>query len=385
VFSSNYATPKEELLMKKWILVIASCLLLQAIYVYGQVDSRMVVISHTRGALGTQSSLVVSIELNTNYAYNIYKYKITFNIGAGLNALRDAEPTYDHYKFNTAHYSKAATRSSANITFEYNYTGSTPVTLTVDSWDEVARATITYTETAGRYTTFSWDGYSVSWNLPPPIPCDGTTDPMPDYLVDLSLPVEMSRMTAEYTYEQGAIINWTTQSELNTEAFMVYRSEADGSGLELVSNEMIPGQGISSSAFNYQIIDPNVSWNSSYQYFIKEVTSDQKAIDVYYGPINLQTGKAPKDFVLHNNFPNPFNPSTMITYEILEGGMVDLSIYNLLGQKVKTLVNEIKPAGIYPVAWSGVDDRGKIVPTGVYLYKITAPEGSEVRKMMKVE
>jgi hypothetical protein len=48
-------------------------------------------------------------------------------------------------------------------------------------------------------------------------------------------------------------------------------------------------------------------------------------------------------------------------------------------------VNEIKPAGIYPVAWSGTDDRGRIVPTGVYLYKITAPEGSEVRKMMKVE
>ncbi len=105
----------------------------------------------------------------------------------------------------------------------------------------------------------------------------------------------------------------------------------------------------------------------------------------YYGPFVVQTGKAPSAFQLSQNYPNPFNPSTTISFEITEPGHVTLTIFNLLGKEVKTLLDEEKPAGIYQVQWDGKDALGKEAPSGIYFYRIAAGEKSEIRKMTKIK
>ncbi len=83
------------------------------------------------------------------------------------------------------------------------------------------------------------------------------------------------------------------------------------------------------------------------------------------------------NFVLKQNYPNPFNPSTVIGYEISASGKVVLDVFNILGQKVATLVNENKPAGVYEVRFSAAE-----LPGGVYIYRLQFGNNSSVRKMV---
>ncbi len=85
---------------------------------------------------------------------------------------------------------------------------------------------------------------------------------------------------------------------------------------------------------------------------------------------------------LLQNHPNPFNPKTQINYQLPEAAHVKLEIYNLLGQRICTLLNEEKPAGSHSVRWDGRDDFGAAVSSGVYLYQLTAGRFCETRKMV---
>jgi hypothetical protein len=90
----------------------------------------------------------------------------------------------------------------------------------------------------------------------------------------------------------------------------------------------------------------------------------------------------PTVFELSQNSPNPFNPDTEISYDLPEAADVELDIYNILGQKVITLVNEHKDAGSYKVVWGGVDSYGSPVASGVYFYRINAGEFKDIKKMV---
>jgi hypothetical protein len=98
--------------------------------------------------------------------------------------------------------------------------------------------------------------------------------------------------------------------------------------------------------------------------------------------IGPEVSNLPREYYLAQNYPNPFNPTTMIHYELPRGSGVNLSIYNLLGQKVKTLVEGWKPAGRYDVAWQGDNDLGARVSSGVYIYRIDAGEYRRSLKML---
>jgi len=87
-------------------------------------------------------------------------------------------------------------------------------------------------------------------------------------------------------------------------------------------------------------------------------------------------------FRLIGNYPNPFNPVTTIKYEVEKAGRVELTIYNLLGQKIRTLVNKQQPAGQYQVKWNGHNDRGRPLPSGVYLYRLRTEGFDQTQKMI---
>jgi len=90
----------------------------------------------------------------------------------------------------------------------------------------------------------------------------------------------------------------------------------------------------------------------------------------------------PDHFALHDNYPNPFNPSTAIQYDLPKASDVTLTVYNLLGSKVATLVNSHQEAGTHTVQWTGKNQQGYSVSTGVYFYRITAGDFSNTRKMI---
>jgi hypothetical protein len=90
----------------------------------------------------------------------------------------------------------------------------------------------------------------------------------------------------------------------------------------------------------------------------------------------------PDNFALHNNYPNPFNPSTRIRYDIPEDGIVSLTIYDLAGRKVRELVNKSQNAGYHLAVWDGTNDFGQSLSTGVYIYQIRSGSFVQSKKML---
>ncbi|MDW7679786.1 MAG: T9SS type A sorting domain-containing protein, partial [bacterium] len=90
----------------------------------------------------------------------------------------------------------------------------------------------------------------------------------------------------------------------------------------------------------------------------------------------------PTELTLFQNYPNPFNPDTEIRYQLSEMTHVKLEIYNLLGQRIRTLVDWEKTAGSHMVRWDGRDAFGARVSSGVYLYRLTAGRFCQTRKMV---
>jgi hypothetical protein len=115
---------------------------------------------------------------------------------------------------------------------------------------------------------------------------------------------------------------------------------------------------------------------------------DQPQVEVVYQEFDLTpyTGIAnrtylPDEFNLAQNYPNPFNPTTTISYTV-PNGKVTLDIYNVLGQKVNTLVNSRQVEGSYDVVWDGTNFSGKSVASGIYFYKLKSVAGVKTKKML---
>jgi flagellar hook assembly protein FlgD len=99
---------------------------------------------------------------------------------------------------------------------------------------------------------------------------------------------------------------------------------------------------------------------------------------------DIQTDKPqiPERFEIAQNYPNPFNPSTTFSYSIPTNSHVTIEIFNILGQRVRTLIDEPRAAGVYEISWDGDDSDGRGVSSGVYLYRFRAGDFAETRKML---
>jgi hypothetical protein len=103
---------------------------------------------------------------------------------------------------------------------------------------------------------------------------------------------------------------------------------------------------------------------------------------VYLKPSDQNTQEVPVVTALSGNYPNPFNPETIIRYSVLNQSKVSLDIFNVKGQKIKTLVNETEAAGFYSSIWDGKDENGHLVSSGVYFYRLNADKKSLTKKMI---
>ena len=93
----------------------------------------------------------------------------------------------------------------------------------------------------------------------------------------------------------------------------------------------------------------------------------------------------PQGFALGANYPNPFNPATVVPYELAATSQVRLEVFNALGQRMATLVDGEQSAGAYSARWDGTDAAGRAVAAGVYLYRLTVDGGQQTRRMVLVD
>jgi hypothetical protein len=120
----------------------------------------------------------------------------------------------------------------------------------------------------------------------------------------------------------------------------------------------------------------NVSGNANYS--LANIICDNTTLaKKNFNHIDFRGSEIPETYVLEQNFPNPFNPTTIIKYQIPEDGIVTLKIYDILGKEVRTLVNEHKPTGKYEISFDASN-----LASGVYIYQIKANDFSSVKKMM---
>ena len=90
----------------------------------------------------------------------------------------------------------------------------------------------------------------------------------------------------------------------------------------------------------------------------------------------------PKVFAIHQNYPNPFNPITTLRYDLPEDGLVDITVYDMLGNVVSNLINTNQSSGYKSVQWNATNNQGETVSAGVYLYKIQAGDFVDTKKMI---
>ena len=90
----------------------------------------------------------------------------------------------------------------------------------------------------------------------------------------------------------------------------------------------------------------------------------------------------PEEYALSQNYPNPFNPTTKMNYQLPKRSRVIISIYNIVGQEVRTLLNEDQDYGVHSITWNGVDQYGKSMATGVYFARLSTGSFSQTKKML---
>jgi hypothetical protein len=130
---------------------------------------------------------------------------------------------------------------------------------------------------------------------------------------------------------------------------------------------------------------------SAPNYFTKTITNiyikydSTSILNIRLRPLTSHIGNEnsiPDNYLLSQNYPNPFNPSTIIKYQIKESGFVTLKVFDVLGREVTTLVNEFRKAGTYETQFPDKSISANALPSGIYFYKLTSGNFSEVRKMI---
>ncbi len=188
-------------------------------------------------------------------------------------------------------------------------------------------------------------------------------------VIDTPVPVELIDLFATSS-SNSVTINWKTITETNNSGFEIQRKTELSDWSKIT---FIPGFGTSTEIHLYTYNDNNLK-NGRYFYRLKQV--DQNGSVYYSESLDIDVNVA-EEYYLEQNYPNPFNPSTKISFHIAEPGFVSLKIFDVLGNEIKTLVNEQKSAGEHEVDFNSTD-----LTSGIYLYKIETGNFVATKKMI---
>jgi len=122
-----------------------------------------------------------------------------------------------------------------------------------------------------------------------------------------------------------------------------------------------------------------------HEHMVKSNVNRLGEFKLFYDPTYSENDIVVDDFNLLQNYPNPFNPATTIGYQLATEAQIRIKVYNILGQEIRTLVNERQGAGFYRVIWDGKNNAGQAVSSGIYLYRMETSEIVRTRKMLYIK
>ena len=183
------------------------------------------------------------------------------------------------------------------------------------------------------------------------------------------VPVELISFTAE-VINNYVKLEWRTATEINNYGFDIERSANSGKWQKI---GFVEGHGNSNSPKQYSYTDKNPVGGYKFRYRLKQIDTDGKF--EYSSVVNVEL--KPDEFKLYQNYPNPFNPYTKIKYYVPRSSQVQITVYDILSNKIAMLVNEEKPAGSYEVQFDANN-----LPSGVYFYKLQAGSFTKTMKML---
>lgn len=207
---------------------------------------------------------------------------------------------------------------------------------------------------------------------------DGTILDMGAYFFNQNtVPVELGSFQVSVT-GNTVKLKWTTETETNNFGFEIERS-IDSNWEKIV---FVKGNGSTAKSNSYEfeddlsVLDFDVSFLN---YRLKQIDTDGS---FEYSQILTIELNHPVSYQLEQNYPNPFNPTTTIKFSVPQGSFVEIKIYSILGQKIRTLISEKMTAGRHKIIWEGKNDNGASVTSGIYIYKIAADDFVDFHKMI---
>jgi hypothetical protein len=154
------------------------------------------------------------------------------------------------------------------------------------------------------------------------------------------------------------------------QGFEIHRKTEDN---QYESVGFVKGFGTTAEAQSYSYTDSKLE-TGTYTYRLKQI--DFNGTFDYSNEISVEVTK-PLEYVLEQNYPNPFNPNTLIKYSVPQDGLVTLEVFNLLGEKVATLVNGVQEAGRYEIDFNASD-----LSSGIYVYSLKSGNFNSIKKML---
>jgi hypothetical protein len=229
----------------------------------------------------------------------------------------------------------------------------------------------------GVAATLSGDVYSLTST----IPASAVNQSSITYTIgdkNSPLPVELTSFAAAVD-KKGVTLNWETSTEVANHGFDVERAlvNTDGKVSDFAKLGFVNGNGNSNSPKSYSFID-NKAVYGKYVYRLKQIDNDGKFS--YSQTTEVEVNNLPTTFVMEQNYPNPFNPSTTIRFSVPKESFVNIAVYNMLGQKVATVLNETMKEGAYEKTFNASN-----LSSGNYVYVMTAGDSKIVKKMTLVK
>ena len=202
------------------------------------------------------------------------------------------------------------------------------------------------------------------------------------------LPVELASFTAS-SEKNGVTLHWKTATETNNYGFEIQRSDvstqhsAISAQQSAVSTQLqdnmwskigfVEGNGTTNAPKSYSFTNRSANGKTSYR--LKQIDRDGKF--VFSQTVEVTAPGTPKEFVLEQNHPNPFNPTTAISYKLPANSFTTLKIYDTIGREVATLVNEVKNAGYYSAQFDGAR-----LSSGIYFAKLSSSGKTQMKKLL---
>ena len=188
--------------------------------------------------------------------------------------------------------------------------------------------------------------------------------------VDTPLPIALTSFTA--TFLNGAVqLTWHTATETDNAHFLIYRND------DVITT--IEGAGTTSEPHNYEYIDNQVIPGNTYIYVLADISyaNEETKYTNKAVTINIPENDIPTEFALEDNIPNPFNPITTFNYTLPEAQNVNITIYDITGRQIETLISRYQTAGSYSLKWDASN-----YSSGVYFYRLQTGSFTSTKKMI---